>query len=130
MDVLIFLIFIGIIIFNISKASSKTAKKMTRKTLDTKVQPSYVDRLNSAQRTIQTGTSTAAKAKAIQQKRRKVEMKVNTGLWASKHRVDKNRHRRTDWGARGQGALFTPQMIAVIGGGAATIYFAITTFSA
>lgn len=129
MEALFFLIFIGIIIFNISKASSKAAK-MTAKTLQTKVQPSYIDRLNTAQRTIQTGTSTAAKAKAIQQKRRKSEMKVNTGLWASKHRIDKNRQRRTDWGSRGKGSLFTPQMIAVIGGAALTVYFAISTMSA
>jgi hypothetical protein len=84
--------------------------------------------LNTAKRSLQTGSTTLDRYKQSQKKRYKKQMKSNSGLWQSKHRVDNNRQRRTDWGARGDKVLLSPSMIGIIGGGLLTVYLGLTAF--
>lgn len=133
MEFLFFLLFFGIIIFNAFNGKGK--KKPTKAKHFRSPQrynssydalPDAAARVNAARRAAQTGGATAAKYKRLREKRLKAQDKANTGLWRSKHRVDKNRHRRTDWGAQGDAALFSPKMIGIIGGGLLTFYLVLT----
>ena len=136
MEFLFFLIFFGIIIFNAfkGKGSKKPVKAKhfrspksygnTQGTYD--ALPDAASRVNAAQRASRTGAATAAKYKRLREQRRKAQDRANTGLWGSKHRQDKNRHRRTDWGAEGDAGLLSPKMIGIIVGGLLTFYLVLT----
>jgi len=86
-------------------------------------------KLNAAKRSAQTGSTTLERYRREQRKRYKKQIKSNSGLWQSKHRIDKNRQRRTDWGSRGDKALLSPSMIGIIGGGLLTVYLGLTALN-
>jgi len=133
MEFFLFLLFFGVIIFNAVKGKTKSPLQKNSSNLhpwETAAGGKVLKRANTARRAAQTGSATTAKYKRIREERRKAQMKANSGLWKSKHREDKNHARRTDWGARGSSALFSPQMIAVIGGAVLTIYLALTVLNA
>ncbi|MEP6342476.1 MAG: hypothetical protein ABJ275_04100 [Maricaulaceae bacterium] len=139
MTSIIFFIFLAIIVFNAFSGKSSKVKQKTFKSLDNQYSgrdyqhnggaAHLASRLNAAKRAAQTGAATGAKYQHVRHKRRQAELSANKGLLPSKDRQDKNRNRRTDWGARGDSALFSPKMIMVIGGSCATIYWALTAFS-
>ena len=133
MEFLFFLIFFGIIIFNAfnGKGTKKPVKAKHFRSPKSHGNsydglPDAASRVNAARRAVQTGSATAAKYKRLSDKRRATQNQANSGLWASKHRQDKNRHRRTDWGAQGDSALLSPKMIGIIGGGLLTFYLVLT----
>lgn len=132
MEIIIFIVFIVIILSKMGKSkpnlSKSKAYKPTRVTKN-RVSPDLAARLNAGQRAAQTGSATATKYQQIQKKRRAQELAANSGLQRSKDRQDNNRNRRTDWGSRGDSALFSPKMIGVIGGGLITVYFALTALN-
>ena len=139
MTSIIFFIFLAIIVFNAFTGKSSKVKQKTFKSLNNQ-QNSWdnqqsgeatqlASRLNAGKRSVQTGSATMAKYKEVQNKRRQAELAANSGLRPSKDRQDKNRNRRTDWGSRGDSALFSPKMIMIIGGASATIYWALMAFS-
>jgi len=134
MEFLFFLLFFGVIIFN--AFNGKGTKKPTKakhfrspkryKSNNYDILPDAASRVNAARRAANTGAATTAKYKRLREQRRKAQDSANTGLWGSKHRQDKNRHRRTDWGTQGDAALFSPKMIGIIGGGLLTFYLVLT----
>ena len=132
MEGFIFIIFVGFIIFQAMKGKSKSVKPKSFKptgSLKNQGLPDALSRLNAGKRTLQTGSATAAKYQQIRNKRRQAEMDANSGLKPSKDRQDRNRNRRTDWGTRGDSALFSPKMISIIGGGLVTVYLALTALN-
>lgn len=137
MELLIFIAFFGFIIFNAMKGKGNTTSVKPNPFSGSGSHgassydglPRAAAKVNTARRAAQTGTTTAAKYKRIREQRRKAQDKANSGLWQSKDRQDKNRSRRSDWGARGDSALLSPQMIAVIGGAILTIYLALTVLN-
>lgn len=139
--------FLGIIFFNFIKAQNKASKIKPRansaagktsgwggnSNVDWGDNSSKLDnaaaRVNAARRATQTGYAASENYKQVRKKRRQSEHKFNEGLWRSKHRQDKNRQRRTDWGARGNSALFSPKMIGVLVGGATAFYFVLVALT-
>ena len=140
MEILFFLLFFGVIILNAFKGNGKSKSTRANKYQYKKAAKFYADsdadsysalpdaaaRVNAARRAARTGSATAAKYKRVQERRRAEQNIANSGLWGSKHRQDKNRNRRTDWGVRGDSALFSPKMIGIIGGGLLTFYLILT----
>ena len=132
MEILIFIIFLGIIIHNAKKGKSSKVKRKSYsspRNPQNGASPNLIAQLNAGKRAVQTGSATSAKYQRMRNKRRQAEMASNEGLLPSKDRQDKNRNRRTDWGARGDSALFSPKMIGIIGGGLVTVYFALTALN-
>ena len=132
MEGFIFIIFVGFIVFQAVKGKSKPAKLKSYKptgSLQNQGLPDAVSRLNAGKRALQTGSATAAKYQQIRNKRQQAQMDANSGLKASKDRQDRNRNRRTDWGTRGDSALFSPKMISIIGGGLLTVYLALNALN-
>lgn len=132
MDVLFIIIVFGLMIFAISQSKSKKTMKKRLKSKALKhmnTQQDFaarVQKAQAAQRSVKSGQATFNRYKGERKKRHKEQSKANSGLWNSKHRIDNNRHRRTDWGARGDKALLSPTMIGIIGGGLLTVYVALT----
>ena len=120
----IFLLFILVIGLNLNKKAKKAAKLKSNKAR--RGVPAASAKFNAARRATQSGKTTVSKYETMRRKRRKAQMKANTGLWISKHRVDKNRSRRSDWGVRGNRSLLLPQTLALIVGGFLTIYWVLT----
>jgi hypothetical protein len=132
MEIFIFIFFAFIIFSSFKKSGRKTTSKVNKRPVrNLMAQQNWAAQaktLNTAKRSLQTGSTTLDRYKQSQKKRYKKQMKSNSGLWQSKHRVDNNRQRRTDWGARGDKALLSPSMIGIIGGGLLTVYLGLTAF--
>jgi hypothetical protein len=132
MEIFIFIFFAFIIFSSFKKSGGKTTSKVNKRPVrNLMAQQNWAAQaktLNTAKRSLQTGSTTLDRYKQSQKKRYKKQMKSNSGLWQSKHRVDNNRQRRTDWGARGDKVLLSPSMIGIIGGGLLTVYLGLTAF--
>ena len=133
MDGLFFLIFLGIILFNIFKgknpiknspkpngwgtggvAAAKTAQSVLKNT----------GKIGSARSAYNHAQATAEK---VERERRRLKHKHMTQnqdlLGRNKDRIDNNRHRRTDWGARGDAWLFSKQTLSILVGIGLTVFF-------
>jgi len=96
--------------------------------LDNKTWADDVKKLQAARKTVSTGSTTLKRYRREQKKKYKEQIKANSGLWRSKHRIDMNRQRRTDWGAQGDKMILSPAMIGVICGMLLTVYLGLTAY--
>jgi len=131
MEIFIFIFFAFIVFSSFRKSSGKKTTKVKSRAVRNNVALKHdwvknAQKLNAAKRSVQTGASSLERYRQEQRKRYKKQMKTNSGLWQSKHRIDKNRNRRTDWGARGDKPLLSPSMMSIIGGGLLTVYLGLT----
>ena len=131
METFIVIFFVFIILASFSKSGGKkTTKVKSRAALHNAALKhdwaKDAQKLKAAQRSVRTGASSLERYRREQRKRYKQQMKTNSGLWQSKHRIDKNRNRRTDWGSKGDKLLLSPSMLSIIGGGLLTVYLGLT----
>ncbi len=133
MDGFIVIVFFMVVFIIISQSKKKKPVQKKGRRLAPKTAMSHeqewsarLQKAKTAQRSMISGQSTLQRYKQVQRQRYKQQMKANSGLWQSKHRVDNNRKRRSDWGARGDKALLSPAMIGIIGGGVLTIYLGLS----
>lgn len=128
-----FLFLIVIIIFSSLKSGKK--KHKTKKTpfkaasqFDKKTWADDAKKLNAARQSASAGSTTLERYRRQQKKKYKSQIKANTGLWRSKHRIDMNKKRRTDWGAQGDKLAVSPFTIGIIGGMVLTVYLGLTAY--